>query len=247
MIKVMNVNKIYQNKDIKNHVINNVSFHIQKNEFVAIMGSSGSGKTTLLHMISSMGNSTSGEIIFNEQSFGKLNNEQLSKVRLENMGFVFQQPYLLKDLSIYDNICLPGYLCKKYSNEVVQQRATELMKKLDIYDLKDRLIDEASGGQLQRVSIARALINDPDVVFCDEPTGALNSKATYDVMQILKQIKEEGKTIVLVTHDPKVASYCDRVAYMEDGRIVDQISLNQTEELSNNNKNMMAWLTKLGF
>jgi putative ABC transport system ATP-binding protein len=185
--------------------------------------------------------------MFNGQSLSELNNEQLSKIRLESMGFVFQQPYLLKDLSIYDNICLPGYLSKKNSKELVQQRAIELLKKLDIYDIKDRLIDEASGGQLQRVSIARALINDPEVVFCDEPTGALNSKATDDVMKILKQIKEEGKTIVLVTHDPKVASYCDRVAYMKDGCIVDQLNLQQSYEQSDTNKNVMSWLANLGF
>jgi putative ABC transport system ATP-binding protein len=247
MIKVVNVDKVFQNKGVSNHVINQLNFHVFKNEFVGIMGSSGSGKTTLLHMLSSMGKATSGDIMFNGQSLSELNNEQLSKIRLESMGFVFQQPYLLKDLSIYDNICLPGYLSKKNSKELVQQRAIELLKKLDIYDIKDRLIDEASGGQLQRVSIARALINDPEVVFCDEPTGALNSKATDDVMKILKQIKEEGKTIVLVTHDPKVASYCDRVAYMKDGCIVDQLNLQQSYEQSDTNKNVMSWLANLGF
>lgn len=247
MIKVVNVDKVFQNKGVSNHVINQLNFHVFKNEFVGIMGSSGSGKTTLLHMLSSMGKATSGDILFNGQSLRELNNEQLSKIRLESMGFVFQQPYLLKDLSIYDNICLPGYLSKKNSKELVQQRAIELLKKLDIYDIKDRLIDEASGGQLQRVSIARALINDPEVVFCDEPTGALNSKATDDVMKILKQIKEEGKTIVLVTHDPKVASYCDRVAYMKDGCIVDQLNLQQSYEQSDTNKNVMSWLANLGF
>lgn len=247
MIKVVNVDKVFQNKGVSNHVINQLNFHVFKNEFVGIMGSSGSGKTTLLHMLSSMGKATSGDILFNGQSLRELNNEQLSKIRLESMGFVFQQPYLLKDLSIYDNICLPGYLSKKNSKELVQQRAIELLKKLDIYDIKDRLIDEASGGQLQRVSIARALINDPEVVFCDEPTGALNSKATDDVMKILKQIKEEGKTIVLVTHDPKVASYCDRVAYMKDGCIVDQLNLQQSYEQSDTSKNVMSWLANLGF
>lgn len=247
MIKVVNVDKVFQNKGVSNHVINQLNFHVFKNEFVGIMGSSGSGKTTLLHMLSSMGKATSGDIMFNGQSLNVLNNEQLSKIRLESMGFVFQQPYLLKDLSIYDNICLPGYLSKKNSKELVQQRAIELLKKLDIYDIKDRLIDEASGGQLQRVSIARALINDPEVVFCDEPTGALNSKATDDVMKILKQIKEEGKTIVLVTHDPKVASYCDRVAYMKDGCIVDQLNLQQSYEQSDTSKYVMSWLANLGF
>ncbi|AUD64264.1 hypothetical protein BK011_00615 [Tenericutes bacterium MZ-XQ] len=247
MIKVVNVDKVFQNKGVSNHVINQLNFHVFKNEFVGIMGSSGSGKTTLLHILSSMGKATSGDIMFNGQSLNVLNNEQLSKIRLESMGFVFQQPYLLKDLSIYDNICLPGYLSKKNSKELVQQRAIELLKKLDIYDIKDRLIDEASGGQLQRVSIARALINDPEVVFCDEPTGALNSKATDDVMKILKQIKEEGKTIVLVTHDPKVASYCDRVAYMKDGCIVDQLNLQQSYEQSDTSKNVMSWLANLGF
>ncbi len=226
MIKVKNISKSYKDAI----VLNNVSLEINKGDFTAVMGPSGSGKSTLLYSISSMDNPDEGEVIFEGIDVYKLSESELSKFRLNKMGFVFQNSQMLKNLSIFDNIILPGMVAKRESIEVVRARATELMSKMGIEDIKDRDIREVSGGQLQRAAICRAMINSPEILFMDEPTGALNSEAASQVMEILKKLNQEGISIMLVTHDAKMASMAKKVIYIKDGRLAGEIKLSNEKE-----------------
>ena len=226
MIKVKNISKSY--KDAV--VLNNVSLEINKGDFIAVMGPSGSGKSTLLYSISSMDNPDEGEVVFEGIDVYKLSESELSKFRLNKMGFVFQNSQLLKNLSIFDNIILPGMVAKRESIEVIRARAIELMSKMGIEDIKDRDIREVSGGQLQRAAICRAMINNPEILFMDEPTGALNSEAASQVMEILKKLNQEGISIMLVTHDAKMASMAKKVIYIKDGRLAGEIKLSDEKE-----------------
>ena len=226
MIKVKDISRSY--KDTV--VLNNVSLEINKGDFTAVMGPSGSGKSTLLYSISSMDNPDEGEVIFEGIDVYKLSESELSKFRLNKMGFVFQNSQMLKNLSIFDNIILPGMVAKRESIEVVRARATELMSKMGIEDIKDRDIREVSGGQLQRAAICRAMINSPEILFMDEPTGALNSEAASQVMEILKKLNQEGISIMLVTHDAKMASMAKKVIYIKDGKLAGEIKLSNEKE-----------------
>ena len=226
MINVKNISKSYKDAI----VLNNVSLEINKGDFTAVMGPSGSGKSTLLYSISSMDNPDEGEIVFEGIDVYKLSESELSKFRLNKMGFVFQNSQMLKNLSIFDNIILPGMVAKRESIEVVRARATELMSKMGIEDIKDRDIREVSGGQLQRAAICRAMINSPEILFMDEPTGALNSEAASQVMEILKKLNQEGISIMLVTHDAKMASMAKKVIYIKDGKLAGEIKLSNEKE-----------------
>ena len=226
MIKVKNISKSYKDAI----VLNNVSLEINKGDFTAVMGPSGSGKSTLLYSISSMDNPDEGEVVFEGIDVYKLSESELSKFRLNKMGFVFQNSQMLKNLSIFDNIILPGMVAKRESIEVVRARATELMSKMGIEDIKDRNIREVSGGQLQRAAICRAMINSPEILFMDEPTGALNSEAASQVMEILKKLNQEGISIMLVTHDAKMASMAKKIIYIKDGKLAGEIKLSNEKE-----------------
>ncbi len=201
-------------------VLSSVELSIQRGEFVAVMGASGSGKSTLLYTISGMDRMTSGRVLFNGVELSRLPEPALARIRLTNMGFIFQQIHLLKNLSIFDNIVLSGYLCGNRTRREVEGRAAELMERTGIAEIAGNDITQASGGQLQRVGICRALINKPDIIFGDEPTGALNSKASGEIMDLLGGVQREGTTVMLVTHDIKVAARTERVLFMMDGRIV---------------------------
>ncbi|PKM75343.1 MAG: ABC transporter ATP-binding protein, partial [Firmicutes bacterium HGW-Firmicutes-17] len=173
MINIEGISKSF--KDTK--VLNDVSFEIEKGDFTAVMGASGSGKSTLLYSVSGMDNISAGQVIFEGVNISELRERELSRFRLTKMGFVFQNAQMLKNLSIYDNIILPGLVAKKELPEKIRKRASELMGRMEISGIENRDIKEVSGGQLQRASICRAMINKPDILFLDEPTGALNSEA----------------------------------------------------------------------
>jgi putative ABC transport system ATP-binding protein len=201
-------------------VLHGVDLQIHDGEFVSVMGPSGSGKSTLLYDISGMDTLTSGSVVFAGQNLAALNQKQLARLRLTTMGFIFQHVHLLKNLCLLDNVVLPAYLAGLAPREELNERAMALMRRTGVAELADRDVSEASGGQLQRVGICRALINQPAILLGDEPTGALDSTAASEIMDILGELNAEGTTIMLVTHDAKVAARTDRVLYMVDGRIV---------------------------
>jgi len=230
-------------------VLRGIDIIIKKGEFVAVMGQSGSGKSTLLYNISGMDRATKGEICFDGEDISGLSDEKMSGLRLRRMGFIFQQSYLLRTLSIRDNIVLPGFKAKKESREQVNTYANELMKRTGIDHIADHDIKKVSGGQLQRAAICRALINHPDILFEDEPTGALNSSATKEIMDIMNEVNVRGTAVMLVTHDAKVAARAERVIFLTDGKITDEIALGKFEDkdlLVRENK-MTRWLEKQGF
>ncbi len=222
-------------------VLNNINLSIAKGEFVALMGPSGSGKSTLLYCLCGMEKVTSGDIEFMGNTISDISENALSHIRLSQIGFIFQQMNLLNNLSLLDNIVLPAYLLKKLDRGAANDKAKKLMRQLNIENLIDNDITEASGGQLQRVAICRALINDPDIIIGDEPTGALNSKAANDVMDILKTINKSDKTILLATHDAKIAAECDRVIYLVDGKVYGEYIANKQDI------NLNQWLANIGF
>jgi putative ABC transport system ATP-binding protein len=232
-------------------VLNDISFKVDEGEFIAIMGQSGSGKSTLLYSISGMDRPTSGNVLFCGQDISKFNDDKISEVRLKQMGFIFQHSYLLKNLSIRDNIVLPGFKSGKLPREQVNRSANALMVKTGIENVADHDIKKVSGGQLQRAAICRALINEPDILFGDEPTGALNSSTTREVMDIINRINAEGTTIIIVTHDAKVAARASRVIFLMDGNIHDELTLGKydthEQEKSLREKRLSDWLEKLGF
>lgn len=230
VLEVQNVCKSFQMDDRKNDVLKNISLSVNKGEFVTIMGPSGSGKSTLLYSVSGMDQVDSGRITLGQKDLVKCNEEELTQVRRNQMGFIFQQPNLLRNLSILDNIALTAVLSQPQKVQEIYQYAKFLMKKAGIEGLEDRDIKKASGGQSQRVGICRALINKPQILFADEPTGALNSKMAQEIMTLLKAINNEGTTLLMVTHDVKVAAESERVLFMVDGKIMSALQLGKSKE-----------------
>jgi len=215
MIKVEKISKSFK----ESKVLHNISFEIKNGDFVAVMGPSGSGKSTLLYSISGMDSLSSGRVLFEGINISDMQEDELSEFRLKKMGFVFQNAQMLKNLSVFDNITLPGLVAKRESVYDIRKRASKLMKRMEIEGIEERDIREVSGGQLQRASICRAMINNPEILFLDEPTGALNSGATDQVLAILEDLNRGGMTIMTVTHDQRVAAKAKKVLYIIDGQI----------------------------
>lgn len=225
IIAGQNIVKIFGKDNEQAKALNGVNVEIKKGEFVAVMGPSGSGKSTLLFALSGMDEITSGSVKFGDTELSKLHENTLADIRRTKMGFVFQQPTMLKNLNILDNIILPAMHEEKKNTAKLTQKAKALMKKTGIAGLENRDTTEVSGGQLQRAGICRALMNAPEILFADEPTGALNSKSAEEIMELLVEINKEGTAILLVTHDAKVAARADRVLFTKDGNIVSELPL----------------------
>lgn len=209
----------------KRNVLDGVSVEVNEGEFVAVMGPSGSGKTTLIFALSGMDIIDSGKVIVDDQDIAALSEKEMADLRRIKMGFVFQQPTMLKNLNVLDNIVLPSMRDNRKKGLAVSSNAKELMGKVGIAELEKRDITQVSGGQLQRAGICRALINSPKIVFGDEPTGSLNSKTSQEIMEIFSELNDEGTTIMFVTHDATVAAQTERVLFMIDGKIVSEVQL----------------------
>lgn len=221
--------KVMLDKHNELHILKDVQLTIKKGEFISFMGPSGSGKSTLLYNISGMDRMTSGQITFMGTMLGQLDEEQLAEIRLHHMGFIFQDIHLLKNLSIIDNIVFHTLVSQQFDKKDAYEKAKNLLKITGIDYLANNRITQASGGQLQRVGICRALMNDPEIIFGDEPTGALDSKAAKEILEILARINAQGTTVVLVTHDMKVAAKTERVLFMEDGKIISEKRLGKPQ------------------
>ena len=229
ILEVKDLCKTYIVNKRQNNVLKNVNFTVSEGEMVAIMGPSGSGKSTLLYAVSGMDGITAGEALFCGKDIAKMGAKELADLRLDEMGFIFQQMYMLKNLTVLDNIILPACQSTKNteSRKETVQRGQELMRKLGIIDIADNDINEVSGGQLQRACICRSMINNPKMIFADEPTGALNRTSSDEVMEELAKLNNGGTTIMLVTHDVKVAAKCTRVLYIVDGNINGEYKLDK--------------------
>lgn len=251
VLEVKDLCKTYVVNKRQNNVLKNVNFKVEDGEMVAIMGPSGSGKSTLLYAVSGMDGATGGSVVFDGKDITKLKSNELASLRLDEMGFIFQQMYMMKNLTILDNIVLPAMESKKTneSKKEKTKRGEDLMRKLDIIEVADNDINEVSGGQLQRACICRSMINKPKVLFADEPTGALNRTASNEVMKELVKLNEEGTTIMMVTHDAKVAAKCSRVLYIVDGNIKGEYNSPKGKDVQEKDRERMLnnWLMELGW
>lgn len=232
-----------------NTVLSDVDLRIDNGKFVAVMGQSGCGKSTLLYCISGMDQASAGRIYFDGADMAELSDQQMQELRLGRMGFVFQKTSFLKNLSIIDNIVFPAFQLGKEKRSAIIREALSLMEEMGISSIMENDIHKVSGGQLQRAAICRAMINHPDILFGDELTGALNSSATRDVLNIIDNINKKGTTVLLVTHDANVAVHADKVIYLEDGRIMDTLNLGKYDRSNAEARDvrMKDWLKKMKF
>ena len=252
ILEIKDLCKTYIVNKRQNNVLKNVNFTVSEGEMVAVMGPSGSGKSTLLYTVSGMDSVTAGEVAFCGKNIAGMGEKELADLRLDGMGFIFQQMYMLKNLTVLDNIILPAVQSEKNQKprKEIVANAEELMRKLGIIDIADNDINEVSGGQLQRACICRSMINNPKVIFADEPTGALNRTSSDEVMEELAKLNNDGTTIMLVTHDVKVAARCTRVLYIVDGNIKGEYNLAKCESASQMRERERAlnnWLMEMGW
>lgn len=224
ILEVNNLKKVYTTRLGGNQVeaLKNLSFSVEEGEYVAIMGESGSGKTTLLNILAALDKPTGGQVILNGKNIVDIREKEISAFRRENLGFVFQDFNLLDNFSLKDNIVLPMVLSGVDYKEM-ERRITPIAAQLGILDILGKYPYEVSGGQKQRAAVARALIIKPELVLADEPTGALDSKATEDLLTLFNKINERGQTILMVTHSTKAASHARRVLFIKDGEVFHQI------------------------
>ncbi|TDA26952.1 MAG: lipoprotein-releasing system ATP-binding protein LolD [Archaeoglobi archaeon] len=220
-VELIDVHKIYKTKYYEVRAINGITMKIEDGEFIAIMGPSGSGKSTLLYLIGCLDRPTKGEVVIDGVETSELSDDELTRLRREKLGFVFQQYNLISTLTALENVELPMIFRGVPKNER-KRKAMELLRLVGIEDVAERKPMEISGGQQQRVAIARAMANEPKILLCDEPTGNLDSKSGRQIMGIIKELNEEkGVTVILVTHDPSMAEFAERIVRLRDGRLQD--------------------------
>ncbi|MBU5227234.1 ABC transporter ATP-binding protein [Clostridium senegalense] len=249
LLEANNLKKIYMTRFGGNKVqaLKNVTFSVEKGEYVAIMGESGSGKTTLLNILASLDKPTSGEILLNGKNIVSIKESEVATFRRDNLGFVFQDFNLLDTFSLKDNIFLPLVLSGKSYNEM-ESRLEGIANKLGIKEILSKYPYEVSGGQKQRVAVARAIITNPQLILADEPTGALDSKATDHLLKMFSEINEGGQTILMVTHSTKAASHASRVLFIKDGEVFHQIyrGIMSNEEMFEKISNTLTIITNGG-
>lgn len=241
--------KSFAHNGIQNHVISNVNIDFYEGDFTIVMGSSGSGKSTMLYSLSGMDRATGGEVIYNGGNIVEMSEKMLSELRHSDFGFVFQQMHLVSNLTLFENVAVPGYINKERSVSSVKKRAEMLLDKMGLTDVISHLPSQVSGGQQQRCAIARAIINEPTLLFADEPTGALNRKNTTEVLDLLTELNSEGQSIIMVTHDMRAALRGSRIVYIDDGKVVGDLKLPeyQPEEESMREKQVNSWLSSMGW
>lgn len=239
--------KSFASEGNQNHVLDNIDLELYKGDFTVIMGSSGSGKSTLLYSLSGMDAPTSGRVWYKDTEITGLSEKKLAAFRSLEFGFVFQQVHLVSSLSLMENVLVPGYMDKKKTAPEVKERTLKLLEQMNIGEAKDRLPSQVSGGEAQRAAIARAVINEPGILFADEPTGALNRKNTEDVLTLLTDINGKGQSILMVTHDVRAALRGNRLLYLEDGKICGEMVLPSFDEkdIKDRETQVNAWLSSM--
>lgn len=221
LIQLKNLTKIYKTSDVEFCALNNINLEIAEYEFSVIMGQSGSGKTTLMNIIGCLDRATNGEYLLREKKVSELQDDELSRVRNKEIGFVFQSFNLLPRATVLENVLLPLQYSKEYSRSETKELAEEILQNLGLKDKINNTPLQLSGGQQQRVAIARALVNKPKILCADEPTGNLDSRTGKEIMEIINELNQKGMTIILVTHDKEIAKYGKRIINLKDGKIID--------------------------
>lgn len=239
--------KSYAHNGGQNHILSHVELALYEGDFTVVMGSSGSGKSTLLYSLCGMDRVTSGQVLYKNADLTKMKEKELAVLRHSDFGFVFQQMHLVSNLSLFENIVVPGYLNKSVTADAVRKRAEELMEKMGIAKVKTHLPSQVSGGEQQRCAIARAVIHTPKLLFADEPTGALNRRNTTEVLNLLTELNGEGQSILMVTHDMRAALRATRLLYLSDGKITGELMLPpyEQEEEKSREVQVNAWLSSM--
>lgn len=243
--------KSYAADGVQTHVLSNVDLVLYEGEWTAIMGPSGSGKSTLLYCLSGMDTPTAGTVSFRDKAVTGLRETDMASLRAQHFGFVFQQSQLVSNLTLFENIAVPGYLKTGRSDGQTRAKAEGLLARMGLTDQRGHLPRQSSGGEQQRCAIARSVVNEPDILFADEPTGALNRANTDEVLALLGELNAEGQTICMVTHDARCASHADRILYLEDGGVRGELMLPRHEtlisvsDLREREAQVTAWLTSL--
>ncbi len=239
--------KSFANNGVQTHILSGLDIDIYEGDFTVIMGASGSGKSTLLYALSGMDRATGGQVIYNGKDIVEMSENGLAKLRCGDFGFIFQQMHLVSNLSLFENVAVPGYLNKTVPAEQVDKRADELLEKMGIAGIKKQLPSRCSGGEQQRCAIARAVINNPKLIFADEPTGALNRKNTTEVLNLLTELNESGQSILMVTHDCRAALRATRIIYIADGAVIGDIELPPytAESEKSREAQVSAWLASM--
>lgn len=229
------------------HILSHVDMELYEGDFTVIMGASGSGKSTLLYALSGMDRATAGQVIYGENDLVKMNEKGLASLRHTDFGFIFQQMHLVSNLSLFENIAVPGYLNKGKSAAQVKERTERLLEQMGISHIKTHLPSQVSGGEQQRCAIARAVINEPKLLFADEPTGALNRKNTTEVLNLLTELNRSGQSILMVTHDMRAALRASRILYIADGNIIGDMTLPpySAEDEKSRETQVSAWLNSM--
>ena len=244
ILKIKNITKDYGIKGFKTRVLKDISLNVNKGDFIAIMGPSGAGKTTLLNIMSTLDKQTSGDVILDGIDVSKVKNKELSKLRREKIGFIFQDYNLLDNMTLMNNIALPLALGKKKSKEI-EEKVINIAKKFGLENHLDKYPYQLSGGQKQRGAAARSLITNPAVIFADEPTGAFDSKSAYELLDSLENVnKENNATIIMITHDPLTAIYSNEVYMINDGNI--RCKLNKGDSRKEFYSKIMDMLASMG-
>ena len=249
VLEARGVEKSFFSTEPPTTVLDGIDLDVREGEFLVVMGSSGSGKSTLLYAISGMDRPTAGTVALDGNDLTMLGDRAMSRVRLTEMGFIFQQAHFLANLNVRDNVLLPALKAEPKNRAAVESRVDGLLERFGIHHVANHGITQVSGGQLQRAAICRALATEPRILFADEPTGSLNSSMTLEVMDALSGVHRDGTTIVMVTHDPACAARADRVVYLSDGRVVDSIEFGQWQQASATAREdeLLAWLRAHGF
>lgn len=244
-----NISKAFLKTGNTNKVLDNINIDIYEGDFTIIMGNSGAGKSTLLYALSGMDNISNGKVLYKNKDISRLNEKQMADLRTKEFGFIFQQTYLVSNLSLFENITVAAYLCKEKKQEEIEERAMKLLRQMNIEKAKDRMPSQVSGGEGQRTAVARAIINNPGLIFADEPTGALNKSNTEEVLNLLTDINELGQSILMVTHDVKAASRGNRLLYLEDGKIIGEKNLPKFDksDIKQREEELSKWLEDMSW
>ena len=229
------------------HVLNGIDLTVYEGDFTVIMGASGSGKSTLLYALSGMDRATAGEVLYKGSDLVKMSEKQLTALRCGDFGFIFQQMHLVSNLSLRENITVPGYLNRSRTAKETDDRADSLLQQMGLTQIASHLPSQCSGGEQQRCAAARAVIHEPRLLFADEPTGALNKKNSTEVLDLLTELNRSGQSILMVTHDPRAARRANRIIYLSDGKIVSELPLPPYDagQEKQREEQVTAWLTSL--
>ena len=230
-------------------VLDHIDLTVYQGDLTVIMGPSGAGKSTLLYALSGMDTISEGRVIYKEQDITRLKEAQMATLRSREFGFVFQQTHLVSNLTLFENVAVAGYLNRNTSGRDTEKRASDLLDQMNIKGARNRMPKQISGGEVQRAAIARAMINEPGILFADEPTGALNKRNTDEVLALLTELNQKGQSILMVTHDVRAAIRGNRILYLEDGKLLDEMGLPSfTQESAREREGTLnAWLTSLAW